>query len=339
MKAHIRTGVAASLGMLLLILDTKTALMGAKDGLDLCIKTAIPALLPFIFFSMLLTGALTGSKAWFLRLLGKLLRMPAGSEVLFLIGCLGGYPTGAQAVSAAYERGQLPAADAKRLLGFCSNAGPSFLFGITALQFSDTMSPWLLWLIHLTSAVLTGVLLPGRSGYSVHLHGVTPITAFQSLRKSIVTMAQICCWIILFRIGIAFLSRWFLWLLPNENSIVLYGLLELTIGCTSLEEIACIGMRFVICAVLLGFGGICVLMQTASCVGKLGLGMYVPGKALQCSISLFLAAVAQQLIYPPEIRWQIPGYLYAVMPISIAFGVFLLHKCEKRDSISCAVGV
>ena len=101
MKHRIRTGIFASLGMLLLILDTKTAIQGAQEGIRLCIMTVIPSLFPFFVLSSLLTGALTGVRLRFLRPIGKLCRMPAGSESLLLIGMLGGYPTGAKSAADA----------------------------------------------------------------------------------------------------------------------------------------------------------------------------------------------------------------------------------------------
>ena len=53
--------LALILGMLLLILDSGTALEGAKEGLVLCVSSVIPALLPFWVLSSLLTGSLWGS--------------------------------------------------------------------------------------------------------------------------------------------------------------------------------------------------------------------------------------------------------------------------------------
>lgn len=331
MKHRIRTGIAASMGMLLLILDTKTALYGANEGIELCMKTVIPSLLPFIFLSNLLTSALSGTRSKLLRLIGHCMRMPYGSETMFVIGALGGYPTGAQAVTAAYNNGQLTKKDAQRLLGFCSNAGPSFLFGITAAQFPDSSSVWLLWLIHLFSAFLTGMLLPGGSRDSVVIQHGIPLTAVQSLRKSTYTMAQICGWIILFRILIGFSTRWFLWFFDNYTNVLISGATELSIGCVSLSEIKNLGMRFITGAAMLGFGGLCVLMQTASATGSLGLGMYIPGKIIQCCISIILATTIQYFIYDPAQQCTNNLMVYAIAPLLIAIIMIITQKSEKRS--------
>ena len=41
------SGMFLALGLLILILDGKTAYNGAVDGIELCLKTVIPALFPF----------------------------------------------------------------------------------------------------------------------------------------------------------------------------------------------------------------------------------------------------------------------------------------------------
>ena len=44
------TMVLAGFGMLVLILDGKTALLGMRDGLEICLWTVIPALFPFLLY-------------------------------------------------------------------------------------------------------------------------------------------------------------------------------------------------------------------------------------------------------------------------------------------------
>ena len=149
------TALFAALGMLVLILDAQTAVSGAKAGIELCLGTVIPSLFPFFVLSMLLTSSLVGRSSRFLGPLGKFCGMPAGSESLLAVGLLGGYPVGAQNISRAREAGQLSGEDARRLLGFCNNAGPAFLFGMAAAQFTEWWMGWALWGIHILSALLT----------------------------------------------------------------------------------------------------------------------------------------------------------------------------------------
>ena len=63
MKRRILTCVAAALTMLILILDVKTALAGAAEGVQLCIQVVLPSLLPLFFLSIFLTDAISNISA------------------------------------------------------------------------------------------------------------------------------------------------------------------------------------------------------------------------------------------------------------------------------------
>ena len=107
MSKKLRTGIAALAGMLILILDSKTALAGGLAGVQICMMQVIPALLPFFVLSILISAAFTGADIPLLRPIGRLCRMPRGSESLFILGLLGGYPAGAQGVCQGWYTGQL----------------------------------------------------------------------------------------------------------------------------------------------------------------------------------------------------------------------------------------
>ena len=78
--------------MLALILDGRTAIDGARQGIELCLRTVIPSLFPFFVLSILLTSSLLGGSLAVLRPLGRLFGMPDGAESLLIPAFLGGYP-------------------------------------------------------------------------------------------------------------------------------------------------------------------------------------------------------------------------------------------------------
>ena len=335
----IRTGVLSAIGMLLLILDSKTGIQGAADGLMLCIQSVIPSLFPFFLLSILLTGALTGMRIPALTPVCRLCRIPRGSGSILLVGMLGGYPVGAQAIAQAFRAGSLSKTDAQRMLGFCSNAGPSFLFGIIACKFSKPGYAWILWVIHIVSAVITSILLPGGSRHCVQMKSGVSLSLPEALRKAVNIMASVCGWVILFRVIIAFLSRWLFWLLPQSVQIILNGILELTNGCCTLDSISNESLRFVICSGILAFGGICVAMQTVSVTGELGIGSYFPGKLLQTAVSIFLAMICQYVLFPIA-DTMAPNMLLAVICLFvIVLTPLFLRKKQKNSSIPALNGV
>ena len=339
MSRKLWTGIFSGFGLLLLILDGKTGIYGASEGLRLCMQTLIPSLFPFFFLSILLTGSLSGTNFPFLRPLGRLCGIPKGAEMLFVIGLLGGYPSGAQCVAQSYEAGQLSRRQAGRMLGFCSNAGPSFLFGIIASRFGEIRIAWMLWLVHILSAVMTAALLPGKQSICAGIQTSNQLSLPQVLKKSLSIMAQICGWVIISRVIICFLNRWVLWLLPAWLQVCITGILELANGCIDLSAVTNDGLRFVICCGLLSFGGICVLMQTISVTGKLGLGMYLPGKLIQTGLSVLLSCLLQHFLFAPTERIRIPYWFFGIVAAVILLSFIYFLQKQKNSSNSMAFGV
>ena len=330
MKKRFVFSILAAFGILFLILDSKTAISGAQDGIHMCLSSVVPSIFPFLVLSGFLTSALCGANYPFLRPLSRLLGIPKGSEGIFLSGILGGYPIGAQEVHAAWKNGQLDATQANRMLSFCSNAGPAFLFGILSTQFPERWMLWLLWGIQILSAILISLVLPGRSRTSNIQRQIKPISFIYALKRGVSTMGYVCGWIILFRVVIAFLDRWVLWLLPDAIQVVICGILELANGCCSLSLIDSIGLRFVVSSGVLAFGGICVLMQTASIIDGLDSRWYVIGKSLQLMISAWLAVLTQNLIFPQEYKVQFSSILTLMIAIMFIIVFLVLRKQKKR---------
>lgn len=284
-------GVPCIFGMLVIILDSKTALVGASEGIELCLRSVIPSLFPLIVLSILLNGLLNGTGIPLLRPLGQLCGIPKGAENLLISGFLGGYPVGAQSVAQMYEECGLPIKSAKRLLGFCSNAGPAFVFGIVASKFSAPWMTWALWGIHIISALLTGVFLPEKTTEVLRQGIRSPSTLTAALNRGVHVTATVCGWVIIFRVLLTYLHKWFFFLLTEDIVVILSGILELTNGCCELERITDEGLRFIIASGLLSFGGICVVMQTKAVTKCLGIDIYLKGKLLQCIISICLACM------------------------------------------------
>lgn len=333
------TALLSSFGLLMLILDAKTALYGASEGIEMCLRSVIPSLFPFFVLSALLTGAMNGLSVPALRPLGAVCGIPRGSESILAVGLLGGYPVGAQTVAQACREGRLSRQTARRMLGFCSNAGPAFFFGIVGSKFPRLRMAWALWGIHILSAVLTGALLPGKTRDRVCIKPGPVPSPSDALERSVRVMACVCGWVILFRVMIAFLERWVLWLLPKAAAAAVAGLLELSNGCLRLGDVENVGLRFILASGMLSMGSLCVTMQTVTATRGLGLGMYLPGKALQAGISTVLAFVWQLLFFPAEEKVTIGLSSGTVLSLFLVLGAILIREQKKRSSISAVYGV
>lgn len=316
--------IGTACAMALLILDSRTAAAGASEGVELCVRTVIPSLFPFFVLSILLTGSLTELKLF--RPVCRLFRIPNGCETILVSGLLGGYPVGAQAVAGAYSSGRISRQQANRMLAFCSQAGPSFLFGMAAGQFPQVKYGWMLWGIQIFSAWVISLIFPAAEVKRAVSADVRSITLAEAMGKAVRVMASVCGWVVLFRVVIGFAGRWFLWLLPREAQVAFSGILELTNGCIALTQIGDVSLRFVLCAGMLSFGGICVTMQTISVTEGLDMGYYLGGKLLQCLVSITAAGL-------------LCGYLWAWVVPAVTAAVICLRKIRKSSSIPAAVGV
>lgn len=323
--------------MVLMILDTEMAFYSANEGVDICLRTIIPSLFPFFFLSGIINSALIGTNSPLLRPLSALCRIPAGAESLMILGLIGGYPVGASAVYAAYSSGSIKRKSAQRMLSFSNNAGPAFIFGILSPLFENKLSIWVLWSIHICSAITVSMLLPAEKTENCTQTSSHTISITQALQLAMRNTATVCGWVVLFRIVIGFLNRWFLWLIPKQWQVLLCGLLELSNGCISLSLISSDGLRFVVASVLLAFGGICVAMQTTSVIGDLSAKSYWFGKAMQTALSLLFAGIAQNFLFPKSAIYfpfilYIPGVLTLTYPIlkkTVAFPKNMRYNREK----------
>ena len=207
--------IFGGIAFVMIILDSKLTLEGAQTGMDLCIRTVIPTLFPFVVLSTLLSVS-TVPCSQLIRTAAGFLGIPADASTVLIPAFLGGYPVGAKCVYTLYCTGRIEKSQAERLLTFCSNAGPSFLFGIVSGCFTKPETAWVLWLIHVVASILTAISIPEIKPICPDKAKNTAIREETDiLLSSIKAMGVICGWVILFRVLITFLQKWCLWLLPQ----------------------------------------------------------------------------------------------------------------------------
>lgn len=288
-KSTITIAVAA-ICLVVLILDSKTAFTGAYDGLQFCLQVVIPSLFPYYLISITLVSLLSCKKGAILRPFGKVLRIPKGAEIIYILGLLGGYPVGAQSIVSAYKQGMINKRNAERMLAFCNNAGPAFIFGFGSTLFIHPCNCWVVWFIHVISSVLVATITPAEplsiaSSFKCNTYSLTD--AFQQALR---TMASVCGWVILFRTTTAILERWLFCITAPDIEMFISGLLELSYGSSQLRAYSSEIQKMTYFTTLLSFGGFCVAMQTYTVFSSANLSFqyYFPGKFLQAAISYLI---------------------------------------------------
>ena len=271
------------------------AINGAKDGLALCFNVIVPSLFPFFVLSSLVVDL--GLAAYLGRamegLMRPLFRVSGSCAAAVALGFIGGYPVGARTALQLYEQGLCSKTEAERLLAFCNNSNPVFLISVLgAGVFGSVRTGVWLWLIHILSALLTGLVFR-RSGESASPQYVVRENTFQNrsffaalveaVQGGLTGMLSVCAFVIFFYVLAAPLAA-----LGGRLGPLLVGLTEL-FSLTPL--LAADGFSFVLAAGCAGWGGLSVLCQTAAVLEGSGLRLRscLLGKVLQGLLSAALA--------------------------------------------------
>ena len=277
-----------------LLCRPEEAAAAAEEGLRLCAQTVIPSLFPFFVVVSLLIrmGAAQRLQGLFAPFMGPLFGLRGVCAAPLVAGLAGGYPSGARTAAELFDQGVLTREEAERCLGFVNNCGPAFILSyVGAGVLHSGRGGVYLYLIHVLSALLTGLLLRGRGGRRGRLplpphpggERTKPLAeAFTgAVTGSLAAVLQICAFVVLFRTAAA--------LLPGPRPRAAPGAVELVSGLAALPPGPA---GFVAAAGILGWGGLSVHFQTMAVLGSLSPRRHWLGKGVQCLISVALAALA-----------------------------------------------
>lgn len=283
--------------MIWLLTDAERVRQSASEALALCAGTVIPALFPFMVVSGLLMEL--GFGEWLsprlVGLMGPLFRLPGCAGSALLLGFVGGYPIGVRTAADLYRQGSLTAEEAARLLTFCNNSNPAFLISVLGIGvFRNVRTGIYLWLIHLLSALLTGMFFRGRGSVPRrHLplfscRAVSLPSAFVvSVSHALSGILSVCAFVVVFYVAVTPLK-----VLGHPLGSVLVGGIEL-FSLTPLLTADRFG--FLLAAFSSGWGGLSVLAQTAAALDgtDLPLTPCLKGKAMQGILALILASLTK----------------------------------------------
>ncbi len=270
------------------------------SGITLWATRVLPATLPFLF----LTGLI--SKLGFVRKL-SLVFTPVTALLFALSGVSGycvltsflcGYPVGAKTLADLKENGFLSGDESAKTSLVCSSSGPLFILGSVGMgMFSSAKVGVILLLSHFASIILVGVLFrflktpPAKKKLPV-LQKIDNLL-YECMYSSIITILCVGGFIALFytlsqmlvdlQILTPLVSLLSLTGLPPSSATAfLQGLVEMTSGCALLSQ-SITPIHIALCAFLITFGGVSILMQQGVYLVKAGvnLKLFLPVKLLQ----------------------------------------------------------
>ena len=298
MRMRWRAAACLALGGVLVLFLAEAGFVraAAAEALSLCARSVIPALFPFLVVSSLLLSLGLGEllSPMLAGLMEPLFRVDGVGSSALLLGLVGGYPIGAKTAADLYRGGRLSRPEAERLLAFCNNSNPVFLISVLGVGvFGSVRAGVWLWLIHLLSALLTGLLFRNHGGPVRRQAGGTaafqavslPAAFVAAVRESLSGMLSVCAFVTFFYVLARPLASLGGWLGP-----VLVGLTEL-FSLTPLLRPDRFG--FILASAMAGWGGLSVLCQTAAVLEGSGLRLQscAAGKAVQGLLAGLLAAL------------------------------------------------
>lgn len=267
----------SALGILLFAFSD-SAFTAAGAALEVCAKSVIPSLFPYMVLSGLIVRRGLLAPLYPLLPTEALFRLPPPSACPILLGALCGFPIGAKTASELYQAGQLSKEEAERTCAIANNTGPAFAVGIAGSVFWKSRSfGWYLYAVQLISAVIVGLLMGSRRGKQQVRFGIkphftreSPIRSFaESVSSAASAVIPLCGYIVFFSVLCAMIKE----LLPDIlPAAVLCSVLEFTTG---IREAAAVGgmSGLFLTGFALGFSGISVFVQSYCFTSQAGLSL------------------------------------------------------------------
>ncbi len=241
------------LAALLLLFFPKIISKGVLDGMLLCGNILIPALFPFCVLSVfvLRCGVLNLFKGKY----GKVF-------AIFIISLIGGYPVGAKLIGDEFSLGLIDKKTSRIMLCFCVNAGPAFIYTFAGIGvLGSAVAGKILLMSHIMASlqIMAVLLLTGRFkqlNFRIDSENEGNIASVfvESVAAASKSIISVCSFTVIFS-GITELIR------TIKFSDVFIPFLEITNGIIGTENIYFVSF-------LLGFGGLCVIMQVYSISSK-----------------------------------------------------------------------
>lgn len=284
--------------MLLMLRNSAVAIEYMKSGMELCVKTVIPSLFPFMVISDLLVSFGVGEG------IGKLFKKPmslfsvsgAGSSAVIL-GALCGFPVGARTAVGLYDSGKITKKECEHLLTFSNNPSAAFVISSVGVSLYSNHKVGIAFLcLTLTSSLAVGYVMKhciySKSErisrrdevFEVPSAG-SGVRAFtEAITSSATAMLNVCAYVIFFASLVGVLGNVLSSFgVGEEICAILYALFEMSSGVSAASALTNSAAGLVLTASALGWSGISVHCQVASmCDGReLDLKPYFIAKALQ----------------------------------------------------------
>lgn len=325
----------------------QNASTGTANGLKTCMTVVLPSLFPFFVLTNYWVNAGYADKiaGFFAPMMEHVFHLPGAASSALVLGSIGGYPIGAKTACQLYKEKRLTKIQAEQVLLFCNNAGPAFIIGVVGTGvFRHVGTGMILYVIHILSAYLIGFAWRpkekiDRSMNEVRAEALEPVS--QRITSAVTDAGSTAILVSTYILFFAIITQCICNLISSKMAVcILTGLMEISGGSSVLSELAVsYSLKFVLAALLLGFGGICILLQSLSVLHGAGLtgSRFLAGKLCHGLLSALLAALIAPLIPTPvpcamnmNIHHFIPLQQAALILIILMLGLIFLKESSGK---------
>lgn len=315
MRRYIFGCALALISCAALLLWFPEASEGVRRGLAVCGDVIIPSLFPFFVLgaAIMELGMPQRLSRRLSPAMSRLFGAPGAGASALVMGLMGGYPLGAATAAGLAERGVISRAECRRLLGFCNNSGPAFLIGAAGVGvFGSVRAGAVLYFCHILAALSSGIVLRGRgapaASPALAVPDVEPGALARAVTSSVKNILNVCGFVVIFsaltsaleasgalpRLAGELAERFGLEL--GAARALTTGFFEIGGGISALRSCSPTRMNFAVAALIIGWGGLSVHMQTAAATAGVrpGAARHTAGRLLN---AVFSAAYAFAL-YP-----------------------------------------
>ncbi len=292
----------------LILLKPERYVKGAFEGIKLWAIVVVPSLLPFFFFTSILSAlGLTSFISKFMEKPFRLLFRTSGAGAYaFLMSILSGYPVGARIIADLKQNQIINDDEATRLCTLCSTSGPAFIVSSVGIgMFNDKKIAVAILLSHVLSAIFCGIVFRffgNSSPYSKKFISQEnhDNVLYESVYSSVISVSLVGGFICIFSL-ILDLAKDFGIFSPIANPLsvlvgkdvanaFLYGLIECTSGCKSLSLCNLSTYSPAFASALISFGGISIWAQSIIFLTKANanIKIFCTSKILQAIFSFLL---------------------------------------------------
>ncbi len=318
MKRKVFLSLLALFSIILFLFDPKFYMSSFLNGILLWANCVLPSLFPFFIFSGILTAS--GSILTLSNTVGKpfsrLFKLPKLGAYVFLLSIFSGYPVGARTISELHEQKLISDDEASKLCAICSTSGPIFIVGsVGGAMFSNVRFGWLLFFVHAFAALFNGLLfrrIPTQNTTTSFILNKEEPRFSDVIFRASSAIINVGAYVALFSlfndmlaktnilsIAISLFKSIFPFLEGTQISAFLFGIIELTRGCSEISKLGVSPVTFILTSALLGFGGISINLQCLSFLERANVkkSSYLLMKASQTIFSLVIAAIFSVFLF------------------------------------------